>query len=85
MTVKEFFDSNEKLAIHCDIEDKALELLKAFDTAGYKWHRGNRYIEDTYWYSFEEETCYTNNRYYTDIEWCQEKGYRILEFVDIDF
>lgn len=37
MTLEEFFKSKEGLAIHCDTEDKANRLLKAFDRLGEKW------------------------------------------------
>lgn len=49
MTVKEFFESEEYLAIHCDTKEKAEALLKAFDKAGYTWLAGIKYIDMICW------------------------------------
>lgn len=45
ITLSEFFKNDEKLAIHCDTEEKANLLLKAFDKMGKKWFAGNSYLE----------------------------------------
>lgn len=82
MTIKEFFKSNEKLAIHCDTKEKAKALCNAFDREGYTWRSGCiRYTECTYW---DEGICYSNENGYADREYYENKGYRILEFEDID-
>ncbi len=41
ITIKEFFESSEKLAIHCDTEDKAIALCNAFHKQGYECKSGN--------------------------------------------
>lgn len=83
MTIKQFFDSNKDLAIHCKTKEQAKALLEAFDKKGYQWYAGNRYIDATYWDDFEENTCYDNNGRYTNIESYKHDGYKILEFKDI--
>lgn len=84
MTITEFFKSKDKLAIHCDTEEKAKKLLKAFDKAGYHWANGNSYIEDICWEPYEEETCYSNDGGFGNIVAFREYGYTILEFDEIE-
>lgn len=84
--LSEFWNSKEKLAIHCDTEEKANKLLKAFDKLGKKWACGNSYLENNYWRVYEkEDTCYNNNNMYASINWYKIKGYKIYEFEDVDF
>lgn len=83
MTVREFF-SKGNLAIHCDSEEKAKKLLKAFDKAGYRWASGYSYAEYTYWTTYEEETCYIADRCFGSVEYCKEYDYTVLEFEEIE-
>ena len=86
MTIKEFFESKDNLAIHCNTKGKANKLLKAFDKAGYRWITGIEYGKGvTFWYVYGENTCYSNRRDYCDISSLKEEGYRILEFEKIEF
>ena len=83
MTIKEFFESKDTLAIHCATKEKANKLLEAFDKAGYRWIAGNRY-EGTFWDVYGEKTCYSNRKDYGDISSFKDDGYRILEFEKIE-
>ena len=87
MTIKEFFERKDNLAIHCNTKEKADKLLEAFDKAGYCWISGNKYgrYGDTFWYVCGENTCYSNRRDYCDISYFKDHGYRILEFEKIEF
>ena len=85
MTIKEFFENKNKLAIHCDTEEKATKLLKVFDKMGHRWAAGNSYIEDTCWEPYEEETCYSNDGSFGSIVAFREYGYTVLEFEEIEF
>lgn len=80
MTIKKFFKSKEKLAIHCDTEEKAAKLLQAFDKAGYTWCDGESYAEKTIWHVDKEKTCYDNGHMFSPIKYYQALGYKILEF-----
>ncbi len=85
MTVKEFFENTERLAIHCNTEGKAIALLKAFDAEGYKWCNGEKYrIYDTYWDYYKEETCYSNKWEFCRREFYENDDYKIVEFEDIE-
>ena len=43
ITLKEFWESKEELAIHCNVEEKAKALLCAFDKMGKEWCSGDLY------------------------------------------
>jgi|GEM_PF-2359492 len=81
ITLKEFWESKEKLAIHCKIEEQAIKLCKAFDK---KWCSGSDYTKFNCWKLHEENTCYGNERAYSSIDCYKIKGYKIYEFEDID-
>ena len=83
--LSEFWNSKEKLAIHCDTEEKANKLLKAFDKMDKKWASGNSYLELNCWNSYQKDTCYSNTHGYCYIDWFKKNGYKIYEFEDIDF
>ena len=61
ITLKEFWESKQQLAIHCDTEEKAKTLLSAFDKMGKKWSTGNRYTEFNNWDNYGQKTIYYND------------------------
>lgn len=83
ITLKEFWKSKEDLAIHCDTEEKANKLLRAFNKIGKKWCDEDSYIGNNYWYDKKENTCYSNNNGYCSIDWCKEVNYKVYEFEDV--
>lgn len=85
MTLKEFFESGYKIAVHCDTEEKAKKLLEEFDKAGYHWCDGDRYLGDSRWYTYGEGTCYSNCGGYGNIYYYKDKGWQVVEFVKIKF
>lgn len=64
ITLKEFFESKQELAIHCDTEEEARTLLSAFDKMGKKWNSGNRYTEFNNWNNYGQKIVYYNNGTY---------------------
>lgn len=84
ITLTEFWNSTEKLAIHCDTEEKANKLLNAFDKLGKNWSDGNSYLEYTYYATHKQNTCYSNHRTHTKYNWYKNNGYTIYEFEDVD-
>ena len=85
ITLTEFWNSKEKLAIHCDTEEKANKLLTAFDKMGKKWVSGNSYLKVNCWDEYEKDTCYSNQYRYTEINFYKKDNYTIYEFEDVDF
>ena len=83
ITLKEFFESDETLVIHCNTEEKANVLLKYFDKMGKKWCNGVSYLRRNNWETREEETCYSNKGEYCTKKFCQGMNYKIYEFEDV--
>ncbi|AXF52101.1 MAG: hypothetical protein [Podoviridae sp. ctcf755] len=84
MTIKEFWESEEDIAIHCDTEDKANKLLRKFDELGKKWCTGSSYLLRNEWKRYEEKTCYKNDGLFGSVNFYKKEGYTIIEFDDID-
>lgn len=85
ITLKKFFESNEKLAIHCDTEEKANKLLKEFDRLGKKWNAGASYLDYNNYEFYKDKTCYSNHGGYCELESYKDKNYKIYSFKDIIF
>ena len=61
ITLKQFFESKDELAIHCSTEEQAEQLLDAFGKLGKKWRNGNPYSKEvTNWKFYKENTYYFN-------------------------
>lgn len=84
ITLSEFFKNDEKLAIHCDTEEKANLLLKAFDKMGKRWRSNQSYLEENNWRGFKEETCYENENLYCYKSWYSDNGYKVYEFEEVE-
>ena len=85
ITLKEFWNSRDHLAIHCGTEEKADKLLDAFDKYCEKWIVDYRYIDNNYWDDEKENTCYSNGHGYNSIDWYKANDYKIYEFEDVIF
>lgn len=85
ITLKQFFESKEKLAIHCDTEEKANKLLKEFDKLGKTWWTGDGYLENTCFHIAKDKTCYSNSGTYDNIKFLKDENYKIYSFKDIIF
>lgn len=84
ITLKEFFNSDKNLVIHCDTEEKANILLKAFDKLGKKWCAGAFYTEKTNWDEYKEKTCYSNEGTFCYKDWFLGLGTKVYEFEDVE-
>lgn len=90
ITLTEFWNSDEKLAIYCNTKEKAIKLLKAFDKLGKKWKFGDSYLKNICWDSCGKNTCYDNSNtcgpvyWYKGNEYTGDK-YKVYEFEEIDF
>lgn len=84
ITLTEFWASKEKLAIHCDTEEKANELLQAFHKLGKKWSSDMSYLDCDYYSIYKQNTCYSNDNAYAYYNWYRKNGYTIYEFDEVD-
>lgn len=84
MNLIEFFESDQKMAIHCASEDKALRLLQAFDALGKTWGSGRCYLGDHRWKDHREQTCYSNKGSYGDVACYFADSTPVIEYDDIE-
>lgn len=86
ITLSEFWASKDKMAIHCDTEDKAKELLKAFDRIGKRWRGGEAYTDMTYHSVYGRKTIYDNTHGFADVggEFHKCTNAKIFEFNEVD-
>ena len=85
MTLKEFWESKEKLAIHCITKEQANIFCKESHKLGKKWMNGSSYLEVNEWKNYRENTCYDNENQYTEKSWYLQENYKVLNFEDIDW
>lgn len=83
ITLEEFFESDNNLAIHCDTEEKAVKLLTAFNKMGKRWRNNQSYLEENNWRRFKEKTCYENDGTYCDKGFYLGTIYDVYEFEDV--
>lgn len=83
ITLKAFFESRRALAIHCDTQEKANKLLKAFDKLGKKWISGNSYL-DSACIIKRSDVCYSNHNQFCGYRYYKLLGYKIYEFDEVD-
>lgn len=83
MTLQDFFNSKECIAIHCDTKEKMIKLLKAFRLAQRKWSGGEKYTK-SYYGRFKELTCYDNEGDFDKIGTYIAFKIKVVEFDDIE-
>lgn len=84
ITLNEFWNDSELCAIHCDTEEKANILLKAFDKMGKKWCDGSSYLKYNLWGEYKEGTCYSNEGMYCYKKHYLGMNYKIYEFEEVE-
>ena len=84
MTLKEFFESNQLLAINLKTKEQSIIFSTEADKLGKKWSSEDSYLEFNYWDMDKEETCYDNEGTFETI--CFYKGKcKVLNFEDIEW
>ncbi len=84
ITLKEFLESKELLAIHCDTEQQIDKLLKKFDKIGKYYVGGVGYYAENEFIKSKGNICLLNNiPYYANVEYCKYEKIKIYEFKDI--
>lgn len=84
MTVKEFWESERDLCIHCDTEEKANKLLKKFHELGERWCTEKSYLENNHYDVYRENTVYYNVETYGYLQNARKNGIKIIEFDDLE-
>lgn len=85
MTVKEFWECDERLCIHCNTKEKTEKLLKKFYELGKKWKNGMSYLaisdHNTY---YKEQTAFLNDGLLCSLDYAKIKNIEIIEFDELD-
>jgi hypothetical protein len=84
ITLKEFWNSENKIAIHCKTTEEAKQLLNAFDKLGKSWSDGKSYLGMDHYNNYKEYTCYSNINGYCYIDWYKKNDFKIYEFDEVD-
>ena len=82
ITLKEFFDSEQTLAIHCPTKEDAEQLVSYFAMLGKTWRSGEFYTDIHYDYGSEQ--CYFNKGTYGRRKFYLGDAAKIYEFADVD-
>lgn len=70
--------------VHCDTEEKGLELCKWADSKGLKWISGMSYLTMSNWGEYKNDTCYfLYQGEYCRKDFYKQEGYTILKYEDI--
>lgn len=78
-------DSGNRIVVHCDTEEKAIELLTVCKDKGYRWNGGDELIgrldcHNGHWNDYKYNTVYYINDSrkgyisYSSVEYCKEIG-----------
>ena len=93
MTLKEFWNSKEKLAINCETKEQDEIFRKESDKLGYKFDNNCKnlksflisYLKLKVFQKYKEDTCYSNRFSFCDKKFYEDNRYKILNFEDIDW
>lgn len=85
---KEQFDlkyRGEKVAVHCDTEEKAKAFLSLAKSFGYKWSDGRDLDTGTFWINYKDDLCFSMDYFLIGfivggVEIHKQEGYKIVEF-----
>lgn len=87
---KEQFDSKyrgEKVAVHCDTEEKAKAFLSLAKSVGYKWRNGDDLDNHSYLIDYGKDLCLTLEKIFNEqgfaigtLTHFEEYNYKIVEF-----
>ena len=75
----------EKVAVHCDTEEKAKAFLGLAKSFGYKWSNGKDLDKSNFWVNYKEDLCFSLDPYYIGfimggVEIHKQEGYKIIPF-----
>ena len=77
-------DLTEKQAVHCTTEEEAKRICKIAHEQGLKWRDGFSYLQENYWETHKEQTCYDFNMgAFADIIYHKERNYEIISSTQI--
>lgn len=85
ITLKEFFESKEKLYIHCKTYEEAKKLCTVYNNEFYKPMHGEYYLKLSLWNNFKESTVFSNDCGHSNLWFAEKNKSKIYEFKDVIF
>lgn len=86
MTLKEFFESEQLLAIHLKTKEQSIIFSKEADKLGRKWISKSSYLEFNFWDTYKERTCYDNRGCFSEVSYYNaSENWKVLNFEDIEW
>lgn len=80
-----WMNKGNKIAIHCETKEEAIELFELFSLAGCEWaDRTEYYTNDTRWGYYGSSTCYTNRGEYGREGYYEDYDYTIWEMSELE-
>lgn len=83
ITLKDFLNSEKRLAINCDTLEKADIYLEKADIYLAALDKKISSLLDAAWFVYEEKTCFINKTSYANISYCRRNRIKIYEFKDV--
>lgn len=71
---------NEKVVVHCKTEELANDFCRQMHEQGMKWVSNRSYLETTNWFPYKENTCYTSNGMFGNVEHYKKVKYDVVEW-----
>lgn len=73
-------DLKENEVIHCETEEQANAICKLMHEAGLTWAYNESYLEETYFSTYKEQTCYnTKGGFYADLDFYKRNRFKIYK------
>ena len=89
MTLKDFFENPQLLAINLKTKEQADIFIKEADKLGKKWLSGASYVDCDFWGCYKGATCCDNQGLYSDILYYgnldESRQCKVLKFEDIEW
>ena len=78
----EFKNIGNKIAVHCETEEEAVDFCKQMHEHRMKWCNGESYLKNTNYNAHNKGTCYYGNGEYSSRVFAEKYNYKILEWSD---
>lgn len=83
MTLKEFFESRDMIAVHCRTKEQFDCLRKAFHDYGKTWSSGTDYLSFDPWQEYQDKTVLYNAYTYGHIDYALAGQRHVISFEEL--
>lgn len=79
---EEFQNASNKIAVHCETEEEAIDFCKQMHEHGLRWADEHSYLERSDYNCYLKYTCYSGYGTFADWWFYHNEGFTILEWSD---